>query len=233
VLGRITLSLKRQNIEASTIKVFKDPQFADTHFNANTPVDILLGSEHVSVHRTKYVRQQKYLIAISSVFGWVTTALITSNASNAIALTTTMDIDYTLQKLWELKNVKSNTKLKPKDEQVEKHFLATHSHDDNGKNVVELPFNTENPELRETFHGALNCFKSVERRLQQNEQLRIQYVHFMREYINLGHMHEVPPEEITTKNQSFLPHHPVLGRKRRVVFNGSVRDVNGKANASF
>jgi len=47
VLGRITSSLERQNIDVSTLEVFKDLQLAVTHFNANTPVDILLGSEHV------------------------------------------------------------------------------------------------------------------------------------------------------------------------------------------
>jgi len=124
----------------------------------------------------------------------------------------------TLQKFWELENVQSNTKLEPEDDQVEKHFLATHSRDENGKYIVELPFNTERPQFGETLHGALKRFKSVERRLQQNELLRTQYVYFMREYISLGHMREVPPEEIATGNQFFLPHHPVLGQKLRVVF---------------
>ncbi|XP_070853475.1 uncharacterized protein [Drosophila suzukii] len=205
----------------STLEVFKDLQLADTHFNANTPVDILLGSEHVW---SVFTGRKMY-----SVFGWVITSLITSNASNAIALTTTTDIDNTLQKFWELENVQSNTKLEPGDDQVEKHFLATHSRDENGKYIVELPFNTESPEFGETLQGALKRFKSVERRLQQNEQLRTQYVYFMREYINLGHMREVPPEEIATGNHFFLPHHPVLGRKLRVVFDGSFRDANGKA----
>ncbi|XP_070855517.1 uncharacterized protein [Drosophila suzukii] len=221
VLGRITSSLERQNIDASTLEVFKDLQLADT----------LLGSEHVwSVFTGRKMYDNKgNLIAISSVFGWVITSLIISNASNAIALTTTMDIDNTLQRFWELENVQSNTKLEPEDDQVEKHFLATHSRDENGKYIVELPFNTESPEFGETLHGALKRFKSVERRLQQNEQLRTQYVYFMREYINLGHMREVPPEEIATGNHFFLPHHPVLGRKLRVVFDGSFRDANGKA----
>jgi len=128
VLGGIISSLERQNIDASTLEVFKDLQLADTHINANTPVDILLGSEHVwSVFTGRKMYDNKgNLIAISSVFGWVITSLNTSNASNAIALTTTMDIDNTLQKFWELENVQSNTKLEPEDDQVEKHFLATH-----------------------------------------------------------------------------------------------------------
>jgi len=35
--------------------------------------------------------------------------------------------------------------------------------------------------------------------------------------------------EIATGNQFFVPHHPVLGRKLRVVFDGSFRDANDKA----
>ncbi|XP_070075756.1 uncharacterized protein [Drosophila takahashii] len=231
VLGRITSSLERQNIDASALKVFKDLQLADSEFNTNSPVDILLGSEHVwSVFTGRKMYDNKgNLIAISSVFGWVITSLITSSPSNAIALTTTVDIGATLQKFWELENVQSSAKLEPEDDQVEKHFLATHSRDENGKYIVELPFNTENPEFGGTLQGAIKRFKSVERRLQQNEQLRTQYVHFMREYTNLGHMREVPPEENATGNQFYLPHHPVLGRKLRVVFDGSFRDANGKA----
>jgi len=112
--------------------------------------------------------------------------------------------------------------LETEDDQVEKHFLATHSRDEKGKYIVELPFNTESHEFGETLQGALKRFKSVERRLQQIEELE-------REYINLGHMREVPPEEIATGNQFFLPHHPVLGRKLRVAFDGSFRDGYGKA----
>jgi len=60
-----------------------------------------------------------------------------------------------------------------------------------------------------------------------SHKLRKQYVYFMREYINVGHMREVPLEKIATGNQFFLPHHLVLGRKLRVFFDGSFRDVNG------
>ncbi|XP_033253543.1 uncharacterized protein LOC117192918 [Drosophila miranda] len=70
------------------------------------------------------------------------------------------------------------------------------------------------------------CLKMVERRLQQNEQLRIQYIHFMREYQTLGHMRQLPTEEITSGQHFYMPHHPVLGRKLRVVFDGSFRDAN-------
>ncbi|XP_044315252.1 uncharacterized protein LOC123037660 [Drosophila rhopaloa] len=174
VLGRITSSLERQNIDASALEAFKDLQLADTEFNTNSPVDILLGSEHVwSVFTGRKMYDNKgNLIAISSVFEWVITSLITSNPSNAIALTAIVDIGATLQKFWDLENVQSRAKLDPEGDQVEKHFLATHSRDENGKYIVDLLFNTENPDFGETLQEALKRFKSVERRLQRNDQLR-------------------------------------------------------------
>ncbi|XP_044312531.1 uncharacterized protein LOC123037101 [Drosophila rhopaloa] len=181
VLGRITSSLERQNIDASALEAFKDLQLADTEFNTNSPVDILLGCEHVWSVFTgrKMYDNNGNLIAISSVFGW--------------------------------ENVQSSAKLDPEE---------------NGKYIVDLPFNTASPDFEETLQGRLKRFKSVERRLKQNEQLRTQYVYFMREYTNLEHMREVPPEENATGNQIYLPHHPVLGWKLRVVFDGSFRDAN-------
>ncbi len=47
VLGKITLSLERQAIDASELRVFNDLQLADSQFSTNAPIDILLGSEHV------------------------------------------------------------------------------------------------------------------------------------------------------------------------------------------
>jgi len=65
-----------------------------------------------------------------------------------------MDIYYTFKKFWELENVQSSTKLEPEDEQVEMHFLATHSRNENAKYVLELPFSTDNSDLGGTQTGA-------------------------------------------------------------------------------
>ncbi|KAH8313484.1 hypothetical protein KR067_006894 [Drosophila pandora] len=51
----------------------------------------------------------------------------------------------------------------------------------------------------------------------------------MREYQELGHMREISPSEIPKGRNFYLPHHPVLGRKLRVVFDGSYQDAKGMA----
>ncbi len=47
----------------------------------------------------------------------------------------------------------------------------------------------------------------------------------MREYQELAHMREISPSEIPKGRNFYLPHHPVLGRKLRVVFDGSYQDA--------
>jgi len=68
----------------------------------------------------------------------------------------------------------------------------------------------------------------VERRLQRDMELRKQYSKFMIEYLSLGHMRKLGPEECNTSAKMFyMPHRPE--KKVRVVFDGSFEDVNGHA----
>ncbi|XP_044573411.1 uncharacterized protein LOC123257655 [Drosophila ananassae] len=214
VLGKITSSLERQAIDASALRGFNDLQLADSQFSTNAPIDILLGSEHVwSVITGRKIYDDKgKLIAISSIFGWVITSLLSSRACSATALTTTIDIDAYLRRFWELESIQRKAEVQPEDEEVEKHFLATHTRD-----------------KQDTLQGAQQRFKSVERRLAQNQQLRNDYVKFMREYQELGYIREIPPSEIPKGRNFYLPHHPVLGRKLRVVFDASYQDAKGMA----
>ncbi|XP_068140060.1 uncharacterized protein [Drosophila tropicalis] len=231
VLGKITSTLERQNIDASALDVFSDLQLADSEFTTNAPIDVLLGGEHVwsAITGKKLYDNTGKLIAISSIFGWVISSITMPQANNTFALTSYIDVNGSLQRFWELEDISSTTKLEPDDEQVEKHFLATHTRDEKGKYIVELPFKVTNPEFGDTLQGALNCFQSVERRLHQDANLRAKYVNFMREYFDLGHMRELPPNKVNIGQRFYLPHHPVLGRQLRVVFDGSFCDTKGKS----
>ncbi|XP_052855304.1 uncharacterized protein LOC128264047 [Drosophila gunungcola] len=63
----------------------------------------------------------------------------------------------------------------------------------------------------------------------QDPNLRSQYVKLMHEYLNLGHMRELSPEDIDKKPNFYLPHHPVITQKLRKVFDGSFKDSNGNS----
>jgi len=51
-----------------------------------------------------------------------------------------------------------------------------------------------------------------------------------KQYLCLGHMRKLWPEKCNTSSKIwYMPHHPVLGKKLRVVFDGSLKDVIGQA----
>ncbi|XP_062541223.1 uncharacterized protein LOC134209258 [Armigeres subalbatus] len=86
---------------------------------------------------------------------------------------------------------------------------------------------------------ALERFLKMEKRLERDTEMKIQYHAFMQEYANLGHMKKVTNEDTLRENASsgaqkvlYLPHHAVLKAsssttKVRVVFDGSARTNSG------
>ncbi|XP_055850362.1 uncharacterized protein LOC129914935 [Episyrphus balteatus] len=97
--------------------------------------------------------------------------------------------------------------------------------------MVQLPFKSEKAiDFGNSLNVALNRFYSTERRIASSQYLTDKYISFMEEYLNLGHMEEIPDNELNTNySKSFyLPHHAVLKddsstTKVRVVFDGSAR----------
>ena len=81
--------------------------------------------------------------------------------------------------------------------------------------------------LGTSYELARKRFISLERRLQKNSQLKSQYVNFMREYQELGHMELVPENQSDWSNTYYIPHHAVFkNNKIRVVFDASMKSDN-------
>ena len=90
--------------------------------------------------------------------------------------------------------------------------------------VVKLPFK-EDTHLGESLTQAESRFKSLERRLDGNPDLRKRYSYFINEFISLDHMEVIPQEEINKPSNEvyYLPNHCVFKEdstttKLRVVF---------------
>ncbi|XP_043865734.1 uncharacterized protein LOC122757501 [Drosophila mojavensis] len=232
VLGNITSTLMRETINAADLSMFSGHTLADAAFNTNASIDILLGNDHIWTVLTgdKLCNLQGNTIAIDSIFGWIITSVAGACTTTTTSLLATMDINTLLQRFWELEELPSFTSANKEDELLETHFVQTHSRNAEGRYIVELPFKQGNPEFADTYHGAKSRFLAVERRLMRDAVLRSKYVQFMREYIQLDHMKEVDAEEdATSKKVFYMPHHPVLGAKLRVVFDGSFQDQDGRS----
>jgi len=118
-------------------------------------------------------------------------------------------------------------------EACEEHFL-THTHttqQPTGRLVVRLPTKEEPNQLGASRLSAERRLHAIERRLERDPQLKVQYHSFMKEYEELGHMEPVKSQEGKTTCY-FLPHHPVFKAtstttKIQVMFDGGAKTSIG------
>jgi len=139
VLSKITSTLARHDIAASALKAFAGFELADSDYQSLAPVDILLGSDYVWTVFTgqKMFDNQGNIIAISTIFGWVITSIVTTGCSSTTTMHTAIDIDESLRRFWELEDVNQEFHGKPEDDEVEQHFVKTHTRDSKGRYIVE------------------------------------------------------------------------------------------------
>ncbi|XP_008185105.1 uncharacterized protein LOC103309988 [Acyrthosiphon pisum] len=131
------------------------------------------------------------------------------------------------------KGSKANQRCEEEEETLQ-HFKKSVRRSEDGRFVLRLPTKPETQNLGDSLAMATSRFINIERRIQRDEQLRVEYVKFMKEYFDMGHMREVTSEEELFKKGYYLPHHPVLKAsslttKTRVVFDGSARTTSGLA----
>ena len=87
--------------------------------------------------------------------------------------------------------------------------MSTHTRQSDGRYVVALPFKPEHEPLGESKSLAIKRFLSLEKRFSKDEELRAEYVNFMREYQDLGHMQPVS-HNVHPSVDYYIPHHPVF-----------------------
>ena len=92
-----------------------------------------------------------------------------------------------------------------------------------------LPFRVQNFEFGDSRAQALRRLHSLQRRLNANPTLKLEYDKVMQEYIDLGHMTLITSESLS---RYYMPHHAVIKSdssttKVRVVFDASAKSSNG------
>ncbi|XP_062539092.1 uncharacterized protein LOC134207383 [Armigeres subalbatus] len=139
-----------------------------------------------------------------------------------------------LSRFWEVDSCPTSRGLSKEEAACEQYFTETTTHDESGRFIVRLPKKEGIlSHLGDSKAGALRRLRWMQRRLIKNPDLNAQYVGFMAEYLDLGHMISVDPLQDTTHSHPFyLPHHAVLKpssttTKCRVVFDGSSKSSTG------
>ncbi|XP_037928768.1 uncharacterized protein LOC119663185 [Teleopsis dalmanni] len=202
---------------------------ADAQFNKPGPVDILIGVELYNdmVLPRRISLGNNYPMLQKTVFGWMVSGRISGFSSSAsICGVLTNNVELDLHKFWELEEIQQGSSDQTLEEQqCEEHFNRSVARSTDGRFVVKLPFKGEVTSLGYSQRLAQQRFFAVERRLNGDPEFKTTYNKFMEEYINLGHMSVINPDDIIHPCY-FLPHHGVLRpesstTKLRVVFDAS------------
>ena len=122
------------------------------------------------------------------------------------------------------------------EKECERHFIETTTRQEDGRFVVSFPFQTDSNSLGHSLPKALNRFSSLERKLQQDGNLKQKYTAFIQEFLDMQHMEVIPEEEVPVEPSKlfYLPHHAVMKElstttKLRVVSDGSALTTNGNS----
>lgn len=235
-LPRCPVATEKMHFPRELTDKLADPEFA----TAGT-VDLLIGGgSFYDILEANRVSVGVDTVKLQdSKFGWIVTGEV-----KTVCLLGTGSVGEELEA--ELKSLngwdenmygrssKGNKKCQ-EEEQARQYFLTTTQRDNmDGRFVVRLPMKGEVQDVGSTITMARARFLNVERKLQRDEPLRLEYIKFMKEYLELGHMEEVVKEEIIPEHACYLPHHAIvrstsLTTKVRVVFDASARGSNGQS----
>lgn len=238
VLKSITHQLPTIFIERSKLKIPSNLQLADPQFNQPGDIDLLIGAElFFDILRDGRIKLLDSTPALqNTVFGWVIAGKVEvntmSNVVTACHLSTLDEINKNVQRFWDLEDCNSEKQYTGNDKLCERLFTTTTSRDGNGRYCVQIPLKGEVSELGESRDTALRRLLSVERRLSTKPEFHRQYIQFMKEYEELGHMQEITPAEIESSKTYYIPHHAVhkedsTTTKLRVVFDASAKTSSG------
>ncbi|XP_017494101.1 PREDICTED: uncharacterized protein LOC108382220, partial [Rhagoletis zephyria] len=191
---------------------------ADESFNKSRRVDLLLGTETffdlLSVGQIKLGANIPTLQ--KTLLGWVVSGRYQNHQAalrNACMLLYNVSIDTNLKRLWTIDAVDTpSDPLQPEQRLCEEYYSKPTYQLPNGRLVVSLPFKQAADCLGNSIDIARRRFLGLERRLLQSPELRSQYIAFMQEYEDLGHMRRVTE-----------PKPASVSTKLRVVFDASCR----------
>lgn len=210
---------------------------ADPSFHIPGKIDLLIGNEFfMELLLTGRIKLASGPVLQESVLGWIIAGKILSTkkiATKRCHLSTLSDLRTTMEKFYNLEDYK-NCKgfLTEEEKYCEEVFEQTHQRSEGGRFTVKLPLKRNIDQLANNHGQAYHQFLSNEKRLQKNERLKSEYVKFLREYEELGHMKEIRLASDDRSPAYYLPHHAVKKPESttttvRIVFNASSKTKSG------
>ncbi|XP_011858303.1 PREDICTED: uncharacterized protein LOC105555871, partial [Vollenhovia emeryi] len=236
ILDQITENLPMSGIDIQQITIPDNIVLADTSFHKPGKIDILLGAgvfwRLLCVGQLHMSGGQ--LILQKTKLGWIVSGNIlptkmkhadTEIVSCGVAFEKTLEEQ--VEKFWRIEEYTPTKKYSQEEQLCEEEFKTTHRRDQDGRFIVGLSFRQDIDQLGESRSTAVKRLRALNRRLDRQPELKMQYKAFLDEYLTLGHMTEVNSSDVQNETlYHYIPHHAVLKEsstttKLRVVFDAS------------
>ncbi|XP_063833858.1 uncharacterized protein LOC135083024 [Ostrinia nubilalis] len=239
--------LPEQQIESLSWVGLGNLQLADPQFNMPNKIDLLLGANAFSQILKEGVQKSPdgLLIAQNTSLGWIVSGIVKEyRKSSSIGhenpkisvMHAQINEDDALKRFWEIEEQPHSTKnmWTEEEQKCEENFASTTSRTPEGRYIVKLPFRETQPGCKggNSRDIAVRKFKSLEKRLSKDSDLKKSYIEVINEYLQLGHMRPVKKNDSEKEEAVYLPHHAVVRNdktttKVRVVFNASSKNSFG------
>ena len=179
---------------------------------------------------------QKPITYRLSCFGWLVIGL-----ESQIQKKSALDQSFffcsepgSLQWFWEIEKIPTATQWTSEEQKCKDQLKSTTRRNSEGWFVAKLPFKEDAKPLGDSYHQAKRKLRSLIFQLEKQPDIYNRYSQFIQEFIQFGHMEEVPRNKfhMPATNCFYLPHHCVIKdasstTKLRVVFNASAKSASG------
>ncbi|XP_076380674.1 uncharacterized protein LOC143260026 [Megalopta genalis] len=234
VVPNIATAIPGDTIDRATLNIPRNIELADPTFHRPAPIDMLLGAgtalSILSVGQINLSQpDDPDLYLQKTMLGWVIGGSApTFKPIRSASCHTHTSLQFDLTRFWEIEDGPQIPHFSEAETACEEYFKNTITRNAEGRYVVSLPFNNDKPKLGESKSAAYKRFLSLERKLKRDPELNHQYEAIFKEYLDLGHMSEIPD----TNEGYYLAHHGVLKMssqttKLRIVFDGSAASSTG------
>ncbi|CAK9829641.1 hypothetical protein ANTRET_LOCUS6944, partial [Anthophora retusa] len=238
VIRNITEDMPNISLDKKRIPIPPGKPLADPGFQEQGRIDLLIGAglfwQLLCIGQYKV--PESNLVWQKTRFGWVLGGSFNwlgKPERRTCHAVTNANLHKALSRFWEIEETIQPGGLNSTlDDDCEQHFTKTTTRDDKGRYTVSIPFNNKLNELGKSRFSAERRLLNIERKFRRTPDFKEQYMTFMREYENLGHMSLVENDKLNLKPCYYLPHHAVFKasgttNKIRVVFDGSSPSSTG------
>lgn len=233
--------IERLPLTTVTIEHLQIPSqlpLADSRFHVPDKVDALVGAsvfwDLLCIGQIKLGRNQPILQ--KTHLGWIAAGDVMPHSKQTALSCVASDasLHEQVEKFWNLEEVEQRSPQSAGNDECDIDFVRTYQRGKDGRFTVKLPFRRDPGELGESRDNALRRFHRLERKLEQQPEIRQQYIQFMKEYLELGYMSLLTGIEGEASKAHYIPHHAVVTRsndrlKLRVVFDASAKTKTGIA----